>query len=115
MGLYSIGLVIGRIFASEIWGAYFFGGGGGGGWGGGLLSKFYGIYSFFAAQYSHFNNPWKDLFLRNGTLHVCRFTSCCHLSVIPPLPPFPKTKPINFPDSKSEKIAQREKNHENKF
>ena len=34
MGLYSGGLIIGRIFASEIWGAYFregffFGGGGG--------------------------------------------------------------------------------------
>ena len=44
MGLYSGGLIIGRIFASEIWGAYFreglfffFGGGGG------LLSEFYGI------------------------------------------------------------------------
>ena len=54
MGLYSGGLIIGRIFASEIWGAYFreglyFGGGGGGGrlifgrtyilggWGGGLI------------------------------------------------------------------------------
>ena len=46
MGLYSGGLIIGRIFTSEIWGAYFreglfifffFGGGGG------LLSKFYGI------------------------------------------------------------------------
>ena len=56
MGLYSGGLIIGRIFASEIWGAYFreglfyfiiylfiylfnffffF-------WGGGLLSEFYG-------------------------------------------------------------------------
>ena len=34
MGLYSGGLIIRRIFASEIWGAYFFlGGGGGGGWG----------------------------------------------------------------------------------
>ena len=61
MGLYSGGLIIGRIFASEIWGAYFreglfcflfvlfcfcfcffFGGGGGGG---GLLSEFYGICS----------------------------------------------------------------------
>ena len=38
MGLYSGGLIIGRIFVSEIWGAYFreglfffFGGGGGGG------------------------------------------------------------------------------------
>ena len=36
MGLYSGGFIIGRIFASEIWGAYswegfFFGGGGGGG------------------------------------------------------------------------------------
>ena len=35
MGLYSGGLIIGRIFASEIWGAYFreglFSGGGGGG------------------------------------------------------------------------------------
>ena len=29
MGLYSGGLIIGRIFAFEIWGAYFFGGGGG--------------------------------------------------------------------------------------
>ena len=46
MGLYSGGLIIERIFASEIWGAYFreglffFLGGGGGG---GLLSEFYGI------------------------------------------------------------------------
>ena len=60
MGLYSGGIIIGRIFASEIWGAYFregsffiylfvyfylfiyfffFGGGGGGG----LLSEFYDI------------------------------------------------------------------------
>ena len=51
MGLYSGGLIIGRIFASEIWGAYFreglffifyfFAGGGGGE---GLLSEFYGMY-----------------------------------------------------------------------
>ena len=34
MGLYSGGLIIGMIFASEIWGAYFWGG---------LLSEFYGI------------------------------------------------------------------------
>ena len=54
MGLYSGGLIIGRIFASEIWGAYFreglfiylfiyliffFLAGGGGG----LFSEFYGI------------------------------------------------------------------------
>ena len=52
MGLYSGGLIIGRIFASEIWGAYFRGGlfinfffyiyifflGGGG-----LLSEFYSM------------------------------------------------------------------------
>ena len=44
MGLYSGGFIIGRIFASEIWGAlfreglfFFFGGGGGGG---GLISEF---------------------------------------------------------------------------
>ena len=41
MGLYSGGLIIGRIFASEIWGAYFSGGliflGGGS-----LLWEFYG-------------------------------------------------------------------------
>ena len=41
MGLYSGGLIIGRIFASEIWGAYFregfFLGGGS------LLWEFYGI------------------------------------------------------------------------
>ena len=48
MGLYSGGLIIGRIFASEIWGAYFrrgdlfiylfiF-------WGGGLLSEVYGVW-----------------------------------------------------------------------
>ena len=51
MGLYSGGLIIERIFASEIWGAYFreglivffFLGGGGGG----LLSEFYGILEFF--------------------------------------------------------------------
>ena len=40
MGLYSGGLIIGRIFASEIWGGLFSGGGGGG------LSEFYGITSF---------------------------------------------------------------------
>ena len=42
MGLYSGGLIIGMIFASEIWGAYFreglFWGGGGG-----LLSECYGM------------------------------------------------------------------------
>ena len=43
MGLYLGGLIIGRIFASEIWGAYFLFLGGGGGWGGGgLLVEFYG-------------------------------------------------------------------------
>ena len=42
MGLYTGGLIIRRIFASEIWGAYFFFFFGGGG-GGGLLSEFYGI------------------------------------------------------------------------
>ena len=45
MGLYSGGLIIGRIFACEIWGAYVFflfeGGGGGG-----LLSEFYGICTY---------------------------------------------------------------------
>ena len=46
MGLYLGGLIIGRIFASEIWGAYFrevvffFWGGG---VGGGLFSEFYDI------------------------------------------------------------------------
>ena len=35
MGLYSGGLIIGRIFASEIWGAYFREG---------LLSEFYGTF-----------------------------------------------------------------------
>ena len=43
MGLYSGGLIIGRIFASEIWGLIFgtayLGGGGG------LLLEFYGITS----------------------------------------------------------------------
>ena len=45
MGLYSGGLIIRRIFASEIWGAYFreglffFCGGGGGGGGGGLTIR----------------------------------------------------------------------------
>ena len=55
MGLYLGGFIIGRIFASEIWGAYFrkglfffffWGGGyfwGGLFWGGRLSSKFYGI------------------------------------------------------------------------
>ena len=42
MGLYLEGLIIGRVFASQIWGlifgkAFFFGGGGG------LLSEFYGM------------------------------------------------------------------------
>ena len=41
MGLYSGGLIIGRIFASEIWGAYFLKGLFGGGGGGGLLLEFY--------------------------------------------------------------------------
>ena len=44
MGLYSGGLIIGRIFASEIWGAYFredlFWAGGGGGGGGGYYRNF---------------------------------------------------------------------------
>ena len=47
MALYSVGLIIGRIFASEIWGAYFqeglF-------LGGGLLSEFYGICLFFSVS-----------------------------------------------------------------
>ena len=49
MGFYLGGLVIGRIFAPEIWGAYFWEGllffffGRGGGGGGGLLSEFYSI------------------------------------------------------------------------
>ena len=47
MGLYLGGLIIGRIFASEIWGASVFSGGlifwRGEGGGGGLLSDFYGI------------------------------------------------------------------------
>ena len=46
MGLYSGGRIIGRIFASEIWEAYFQGGRGGGAyfWEG-LLSEFYGMFS----------------------------------------------------------------------
>ena len=53
MGLYSGRLIIRRIFASEIWGAYFweglfffffFGGGGG------LLPEFYGIIDYFTVQ-----------------------------------------------------------------
>ena len=54
MGLYSGALIIGRIFASEIWGAYFreglfffFWGGGGGG----LLSEFYG-YNVITTKYN---------------------------------------------------------------
>ena len=43
MGLYSGGLIIERIFASEIWGAYFREGFFFWGGGGGLLSEFYGI------------------------------------------------------------------------
>ena len=49
MGLYSGGLIIGRIFASEIWGAYFREGfflGGRRGLGGRLLSEFYGMYMY---------------------------------------------------------------------
>ena len=61
MGLYSGGLIIGRIFASEIYGAYFregllilfysffFGGGGGG-----LLSEFYGM-----LVYRNYGNGWQ--------------------------------------------------------
>ena len=49
MGLYSGGLIIGRIFASEIWGAYFREGlfllGG-------LLSEFYGIICYFSFKNS---------------------------------------------------------------
>ena len=37
MSLYSRGLIIGGIFASEIWGAYFFLGGG---WGGAYYRNF---------------------------------------------------------------------------
>ena len=70
MGLYSVGLIIGRICASEIWGAYlregFFWGGG---WG--LLSEFYGIHykvtvlfllqhvtSVFGAERCMFGSDW---------------------------------------------------------
>ena len=42
MGLYSGGLIIGRIFVSEIWGGGVFSGGLLWGGGGGLLSEFYG-------------------------------------------------------------------------
>ena len=54
MGLYTGGLIIGRIFASDIWGAYFREGlfffGGGGGEEGVLLSEFYGIRSDYVAS-----------------------------------------------------------------
>ena len=43
MGLYSGGLIDGRIFASEIWGAYFWEGLFSFFGGGGLLSEFHGI------------------------------------------------------------------------
>ena len=62
MGLYSGGLIIGRIFASENWGAYFrdglfiylfiyFGWGGGGGEVAGL---FIGILSYFASLFGSY-------------------------------------------------------------
>ena len=61
MGLYSEGLIIGKIFASEIWGAYFregsfiylfFWEGGGGG----LLSEFYGYIIEFANDKGLYGN-----------------------------------------------------------
>ena len=60
MGLYSEGLIIGKNFASEIWGAYFreglffffFGRGGGGG----LLSEFYGYIIEFANDKGLYGN-----------------------------------------------------------
>ena len=56
MGLYTGGLLIGRIFASEIWEAYFREGlflGGGGGGGGGLLTEFYGILNILSMTTSY--------------------------------------------------------------
>ena len=60
MGSYSGGLIIGRIFAFEIWGTYFREGLifflGGEGVGGGLLSEFYGsIQTFFSFLHFSFN------------------------------------------------------------
>ena len=58
MGLFSGGLIIGKISASEIWGAYFWEGlfffGGGGGL---LLSEFYGMSSRFFSMMK-----WHSLF-----------------------------------------------------
>ena len=59
MGLYSGGLIIGRLFASETWGAYFQEGlffflrGGGG-----LLSEFYGS-PFYSCVPSDLDFKWK--------------------------------------------------------
>ena len=60
MGLYLGRLIIGRIFASEIWGAYFweglfFGGGGGER---GLPSEFYGILNFTCGKMKHFHKQY---------------------------------------------------------
>ena len=57
MGLYSGGLIIGRIFASEILGANFWGGvcGGGGGGGGLFWEELIGILRYFK---NAIKSPW---------------------------------------------------------
>ena len=80
MGLYSEGLIIGRIFASEIWGTYFREGfflGGGGGVAGGLLSGFYGINKILEIpDHPRFLEPCKiEQFFVNLKFELAGF--CC--------------------------------------
>ena len=75
MGLYLGGLITGRIFASEIWGAYFRGGGKLI-FGVGLLSEFYGILMYFSLlsmdgqtldSQKYPDNDWRNC----GSMRLC--------------------------------------------
>ena len=75
MGFYLGGLIIGRMFASEIWGGLIFGGGG-------LLTEFYGLFHMYK-KFTVTNRSFfrLSLFVSSGTFQLL-YQWCIHSTSI---------------------------------